>query len=129
MNKHTYIPKRVTERLKAVREREKMTQKQFAELIGINLRTYQNYESGDREITMPVFQIISVMGYSTEWLVSGDETMLKDAESNEEIRDLRNENATLRLALKKISTDIEEVDAGRRRRNNPGGVSGGVDPA
>jgi transcriptional regulator with XRE-family HTH domain len=48
------------------------TQKQFAALLGISLRTYQRYEHGER---LPPFKMLSkisnICDVSTDWVISG----------------------------------------------------------
>lgn len=44
------------EKLKAIRTAEGMTQAEFAEATGINLRSYQNAESGHRGAGLPMVE-------------------------------------------------------------------------
>lgn len=61
-------------RLHSLRTKRKYTQQQMADFIGITLRTYQRYESGDVE---PPFQsliiIADVLNTSTDYLLGRDE--------------------------------------------------------
>ncbi len=39
------------ERVKELRKKAKLTQKQVGEILGVNQRTYSNYEIGDRDMS------------------------------------------------------------------------------
>lgn len=64
----------MSDRIKTFREQKKITQKSMAETLGINLRTYQKYESG--EISPPVKQlqkIATILGVFLSQLIDFDE--------------------------------------------------------
>ena len=45
--------------LKQLRKNEKLTQSQLANKCGITLRSYQNYESGDRQMSYDTLKKIA----------------------------------------------------------------------
>lgn len=45
----------LSERLRFLRNQENLTQEAVAKAVGIALRTYQNYESGEREPNVSTF--------------------------------------------------------------------------
>lgn len=60
---------KVGERIKKVRTKKKITQKQLAEMIGKNIRTVQKYESGDIEVPLEnLFKISEALNVSVTFL-------------------------------------------------------------
>lgn len=62
----------IGERLKAVREKARLLQPEFAERLGISPRAYANYERGERTITAEAIKALYEM-FSVDpiWLLSG----------------------------------------------------------
>lgn len=52
--------------------RASTSQRAFAEELGIPLRTYQNYERGDREPDLRTLEAIRTRGWSLLWLLAGE---------------------------------------------------------
>lgn len=64
-------------RLKMIRKKEELTQAEFSELLDIGKTTYIRYEKGERSIPSDVLSKISQMGYSIDWLLTGQGSMHK----------------------------------------------------
>lgn len=52
--------------VKEIRERYHLTQAEFAELLGVSLRTYQNWEQGRREPEGPVKVLLKIAAVHPE---------------------------------------------------------------
>lgn len=64
------------EKIKQIRTKKKITQKQLAEMINRNIRTVQKYESGEIEIPLEsLFKLSEVLGVSVTYL---DESKLEN---------------------------------------------------
>lgn len=60
----------VAESLKFERNKLNMSQKEFAEFLGINLRTYASYERGERDIsTAVILSICQTLNISSDVLL------------------------------------------------------------
>ena len=59
--------------LKTIRKQSKKTQRETAEYLGINIRTYQNYEGGQSEPNIP-----SLIKLADFFMVSLDELVGRD---------------------------------------------------
>lgn len=59
------------------------TQKHIAEMAGINLRTYINYERGERETPVSVVVVYSSLGINSNWLLTGEGEMYRQKVDNE----------------------------------------------
>lgn len=69
----TYEDSAVGERLSEIRSDERLTQQQFANALGLPLRTYQNYERGERPITKDlIIALISKYRVHPAWLLLGE---------------------------------------------------------
>lgn len=62
-------------RLKSIRKFKGLSQTSFAKQLGIPLRSYQYYETGERPIPSRVLQRLSEMGVSIHWLLTGNGEM------------------------------------------------------
>lgn len=82
-------------KLSEARKKLGFTQQEFADLIGINLRTYVRYESpkSTREIPANVLQVFADKGISINWLFTGEGSMFieKDGAPRDEENDDSNE--------------------------------------
>lgn len=66
MNKYTYLD--IGNRLKELRK--KISQKEFADKIGIHINTYQRYESGERMPPEPVLKrVAELCGETVDYLL------------------------------------------------------------
>ena len=66
--------KKFAKRLNAVRKERGYTALQVADEIGIALRSYRNYESGDREPSLEMLvKIADMLDVSTDYLLCRDE--------------------------------------------------------
>ena len=63
--------------MKFARSELKKTQKHIAELAGINLRTYINYEQGERETPVSIVVVYSSLGVNPNWLLTGEGEMMR----------------------------------------------------
>ena len=62
----------IGERLVAAREAQRLTQVDFAELLGLSPRAYQNYERGEREMPTTVLTALhAVFGIDPLWVLVG----------------------------------------------------------
>lgn len=59
------------ERVKKIREDLSKSQKEMAHLVGVGLRTWQQYEEGVHDPSWKVVSKLSEIGYNTDWLASG----------------------------------------------------------
>ena len=60
----------VGERLKALRKEKGKKQREMAELLGLSLRTYQFYESGDYDPNLPnLVRLADYFQVSTDYLL------------------------------------------------------------
>lgn len=67
------------ERIKKVRTKKKITQKQLAEMIGKNIRTVQKYESGDIEVPLEnLFKISEALNIQINELYTPDNKTIND---------------------------------------------------
>lgn len=67
----------VQERLKAVREAHKNTQKEIAVLLGISPRTWQDYEGGINVPGWKVLEGLAKLGFNANWILTGEGSMSK----------------------------------------------------
>ncbi|WP_322201079.1 helix-turn-helix domain-containing protein [Acutalibacter intestini] len=68
-------------RLNETRKKCGITAQQMADYLGIGLRSYRNYESGNREPSLEVLvQIADRLEVSTDYLLCRDEFLAKTAD-------------------------------------------------
>ena len=66
------------ERLNALRKERGIPAKQMAEQLGMELRSYRNYESGDREPALgTLVKIADILDVSLDYLLCRDEFTAK----------------------------------------------------
>lgn len=72
-----------SERLNATRHARGLTAQQMASQLQIGLRSYRNYESGDREpsLTMLV-RIADILGVTTDYLLCRGEAPADEPQTN-----------------------------------------------
>jgi transcriptional regulator with XRE-family HTH domain len=64
----------IGERLKAIREKARLSQTEFAERLGVVLRTYASYERGERSLSVEVLKALhDEFHVDPMWLLSGPE--------------------------------------------------------
>lgn len=61
----------LTERLREVRQKLSLSQKEMAERLGIGFRSWQDYESGRRIPGSSVVEALCHLGVNANWLLSG----------------------------------------------------------
>lgn len=64
-------------RLREIRKFLKFNQDEFAEELGMHVRTYQNYESGAREPPADALQALTGLGFDVNWVLNGLGEMLR----------------------------------------------------
>ncbi len=63
----------IGERLQAFRNKKGLSQNVIAKALGVSMRTYQNYERGERSITKEfICAFCDHFDVSTDWLLSGE---------------------------------------------------------
>jgi len=70
------------ERLTKIRKSLDLTQVAFCQHLGISGRSLTRYESGERDISNDELRIISDMGFNIHWLLTGEGSMCRDAETD-----------------------------------------------
>lgn len=65
------------ERLKKIRGDK--SQKEMAALLGINYRTYENYEKGLNDPSWSACEAIAKLGFNANWLLTGEGEMRRGA--------------------------------------------------
>ena len=76
-------------RLKQKRKKEKVTQKQMADILGITIQGYQNYEYGKEISSGRIIQICAVLKCSPNWLLGYSEEGAHLAEDSLMLHQLR----------------------------------------
>ncbi len=62
----------IGERLQSFRNQKGLSQKVMSEVLGVSMRTYQNYERGERSITKEfICSFCEYFNVSSDWLLSG----------------------------------------------------------
>lgn len=81
---------KLADSLKKVRKKSGLSQKEFADKLGINARTYASYERGERDISTAVLlNICKTLNVSSDELLGNDiqpSSSLKIGDSNSCIR-------------------------------------------
>ena len=68
-------------RLNAVRKQNGVSAQQMADLLNIGLRSYRNYESGDREPSLDMLVMIAdKLDVSIDYLLGRDEFLARHAD-------------------------------------------------
>ncbi len=68
----------INERLKKARQKLALSQETFAELIGVNLRTYRGYETDERRVPADLLASLSEKaGIRCEWLLLGKGALME----------------------------------------------------
>ena len=98
----------MNERLKILRKKLGLTQKQFADMIGITTRSLQNYEANLRKIPGDVIKnICEKMSVNPSWFLMGEGEMFKDKD-----KDIRNENPSEPVDYSLLEEVISGVEEG-----------------
>lgn len=88
------------ERLKQVRMKTGLSQKEFAEKIDVNLSNYSSYERGVRRIyPETLVKINNFLNVNLHWLITGEGKMLMDDNQDIDI------DSDTRKILKSIKSD------------------------
>lgn len=75
---------KIGNRLKAVRESQSLSQKNFSEKLGIQNQTYSKYENGDRSLPDAIKLRICELGVNPGWLLTGEGRMFSDVQSSDD---------------------------------------------
>lgn len=59
------------ERLRQIRKFLKLNQDEFAEELGMHLRSYQRFESGERQPPAKALQALNNLGFDVNWVLTG----------------------------------------------------------
>lgn len=77
------------ERVKTLRKELKLTQTEFGEKLGRNVRTIQYYEAGNRQIDSATIKLIcSVYNVNPDWLLNGTGEMFIGENRQQEVSDI-----------------------------------------
>lgn len=60
------------ERIKYIRKRLSISQKEMANRLGIAISTYQYYERGEREVPSSILFKLTTFGFDSRWLLLGE---------------------------------------------------------
>ena len=63
------------ERIKTIRQHQKLSQRAMADMLGISLKSWQDYEAGKSVPGGKVFESICRLGFSGTWLLTGEGSM------------------------------------------------------
>lgn len=101
-----------TEELKSAREKVGMTQKEIAEILGIDKSTYSGYESGKRSPDVPrIKELAKILNVSADKLLGIEKESCKTDES---VKQLSTEelfkNFLTTLGYVKQGTDLDKED-------------------
>ena len=73
-----------SQRLNEIRKTKGISAQKMADLLGIGLRSYRNYESGAREPSLGSLVLIAdILDVSTDWLLCRDSFLAKHADGCE----------------------------------------------
>jgi transcriptional regulator with XRE-family HTH domain len=76
--------KEIGKRIRAVRQRLKMSQEKFAQYLGVTNSAVSSYETGDAYPSIPVLMKTSGLGHVTfDWLIMGHEMQSAGLEAEE----------------------------------------------
>lgn len=103
------------ERMKFARSELKKTQKHIAELAGINLRTYINYEQGERETPVSIVVVYSSLGVNPNWLLTGEGEMMRGKSEAENVTTEAVEALSEDRMLEKIVLMLADMSEAERR--------------
>ncbi|WP_299080655.1 helix-turn-helix transcriptional regulator [uncultured Fretibacterium sp.] len=101
--------------MKFARSELKKTQKYIAELAGINLRTYINYEQGERETPVSIVVVYSSLGVNPNWLLTGEGEMMRGKGEVESVTTEAVEALSEDRMLEKIVLMLAEMSSEERR--------------
>lgn len=105
----------VPSRLKKVRESLGKTQKEMASLVGVALRTWQNYEEGIHKPSSKVMEVLAKLGFSANWIFNGEGNMRR----KQSLREIADEYKTLykNLPKKDVGKTSELTATGRMSKS------------
>ena len=101
--------------MKFARSELKKTQKYIAELAGINLRTYINYEQGERETPVSIVVVYSSLGVNPNWLLTGEGEMMRGKGEAESVTTEAVEALSEDRMLEKIVLMLADMSEAERR--------------
>lgn len=96
-------------RIQQARKEAGYTQQEMADLLGMTMRGYQNYES-TRVPFRWLDKIAELTGKSQEWLLRGDvEQPAEATPSRSELLELKQETQATRAAVESLQQEIREL--------------------
>jgi transcriptional regulator with XRE-family HTH domain len=102
------------DRLKLARERLDMTQKDFAERLGIARASYNYIENNDKaSLSDNLLSLIADLGISLDWVITGKgEMFLTNTPASDPENDLTGE---LEERIRRIKIDVSDIEDTVRR--------------
>lgn len=100
-----HLQREICARIKEARIEAGMTQDEMADLLGMGMRGYQNYES----IRVPfrrLDEIAKLTGTTQEWLLRGDDPAEASNPSQLEIAELRQDVRDLRASVEELLRQV-----------------------
>lgn len=103
----------ISDNIKDFRSYAGLKQSDIALKMHTSLSMYKRYESGQTDIPISKLSFLAQeYNLNLNWLITGEGKMILDNNDDELLK--------LKTELKKIDERLEEMDADRRRRTNPG---------
>jgi transcriptional regulator with XRE-family HTH domain len=101
------------DRLKLAREKLQMTQKDFAERLGIARASYNYIENNDKaSLSDNLLSLIADLGISLDWVITGKGEMFLTNTPTEPESDLAGE---LEERIRRIKIDVSDIEDTVRR--------------
>ncbi|WP_290771626.1 helix-turn-helix transcriptional regulator [Anaerofustis sp.] len=100
----------IGERLKNLRKKNKFTQKELGDKLGVHSNTISMYEKGNRNIPSAMLKEISeIFNVSIDYLLKGEEEQVKEKSFSSLDETLLNDENYLNLTLKNLLKDSTMV--------------------
>ena len=102
--KNILILYHINMKLKEFRKMKKLSQQQVADKIGINQKTYSNYENGQAEPSIEkLIKLARLFGVSVDTLIGNDADII----------DLTTLDEDRKFVVKKVSRELNDVEVGQ----------------
>ncbi len=92
----------INDRLREIRKKSGLNQKEMATRLKISLGAYQNYEQGKRQLIGTVLTEYALMGYNVHWIMTGKQEIQLDPFRDDFFQDVRE-------WLKELEEDDDEI--------------------